>query len=61
MLMQFWQPNQIVSSSMNKDEGKAKELTLSGSLEVVNFAIQSIQYYGYFELRTLVIFLASCY
>nr|GMD66345.1 protein GAMETE EXPRESSED 2 [Ipomoea batatas] len=46
MLMQFWQPNQIVSSSMNKHEGKAKELTLSGSLEVVNFAIQSIQYYG---------------
>ncbi|CAH9065424.1 unnamed protein product [Cuscuta europaea] len=44
MLMKFWRPAQIVSSM--KDEGKTKELTLSGTLEEINFAIQSIQYFG---------------
>ncbi|VFQ64926.1 unnamed protein product [Cuscuta campestris] len=45
MQMQFWQPSQTLSS-MSKDDGKTKSLTLSGSLEAINFAIQSIQYFG---------------
>ncbi|XP_052190913.1 protein GAMETE EXPRESSED 2 isoform X2 [Diospyros lotus] len=45
MLMQVWQP--IWSElSVSRGEGKAKDLILQGRLEVINFALQSIQYLG---------------
>ncbi|CAK9170054.1 unnamed protein product [Ilex paraguariensis] len=45
MLMQFWQPmwNEL---SIEKRDGKAKDLILVGRLEVINFALQSVQYLG---------------
>lgn len=45
MVMQFWQPmwSEIVVSKGNE---KAKQLVLEGRLEVINFALQSIQYVG---------------
>ncbi|KAK4338873.1 hypothetical protein RND71_040335 [Anisodus tanguticus] len=45
MLMQFWQPTWSISS-MSKEVGKTTELTLTGCLEEINFAIQSLQYFG---------------
>ncbi|GAB2295199.1 hypothetical protein Dimus_029374 [Dionaea muscipula] len=45
MLMQFWQP--VWSSfSVTKENGGAKTLTLAGHKEVINIALQSIQYIG---------------
>lgn len=47
MLMQFWEPiwNGL---SVYKEDGGVNGLILEGSVEVINFALQSIQYYGYF-------------
>ncbi|XP_059280723.1 protein GAMETE EXPRESSED 2 isoform X1 [Lycium ferocissimum] len=45
LLMQFWQPTWSISS-MSKEVGKTTELTLTGCLEEINFAIQSLQYFG---------------
>ncbi|KAL3505706.1 hypothetical protein ACH5RR_031088 [Cinchona calisaya] len=45
MLMQFWQPL-WGELSVNKDIEKAKGLTLVGCLEVINSALQAIQYLG---------------
>ena len=46
MTMQFWQP--IWSElSVNIGDEKGKNLTIEGHLEVINFALQSIQYLGY--------------
>ncbi|KAL2464204.1 Protein GAMETE EXPRESSED 2 [Forsythia ovata] len=45
MSMQFWQPrwNEL---SISKDIGMDKEITLVGSVDAINFALQSIQYFG---------------
>ncbi|XP_061994150.1 protein GAMETE EXPRESSED 2 isoform X2 [Rosa rugosa] len=45
MLMQFWEPiwNGL---SVYKEDGGVKGLILQGSVEVINFALKSIQYYG---------------
>lgn len=48
MLMQFWQP-MWSELSVSKGDGNAKELKIEGRLEVINFALQSIQYLGYFS------------
>ncbi|KAH7842189.1 hypothetical protein Vadar_002493 [Vaccinium darrowii] len=45
MLMQFWQP-MWSELSVSKGDGKAKELKIEGRLEVINFALRSIQYVG---------------
>lgn len=47
MLMQFWEPiwNGL---SVYKEDGGVNGLILQGSVEAINFALQSIQYYGYF-------------
>lgn len=47
MLMQFWEPiwNGL---SVYKEDGGVNGLILQGSVEVINFALQSIQYYEYF-------------
>ncbi|KAE9455197.1 hypothetical protein C3L33_12904, partial [Rhododendron williamsianum] len=45
MLMQFWQP-MWSELSVSKGDGNAKELKIEGRLEVINFALQSIQYLG---------------
>ncbi|CAN4098029.1 unnamed protein product [Withania somnifera] len=45
MLMQFWKPAWSISST-SKEVGKTTELTLTGRLEEINFAIQSLQYFG---------------
>ncbi|XP_004298140.1 PREDICTED: protein GAMETE EXPRESSED 2-like [Fragaria vesca subsp. vesca] len=45
MLMQFWEPiwNGL---SVYKEDGGVNGLILQGSVEAINFALQSIQYYG---------------
>ncbi|KAL2229739.1 UNVERIFIED_CONTAM: Protein GAMETE EXPRESSED 2 [Sesamum indicum] len=43
--MQFWQPRRS-ELYVHKEAGTASELTLVGSLDAVNFALQSIQYFG---------------
>ncbi|KAF4355647.1 hypothetical protein F8388_013064, partial [Cannabis sativa] len=45
MLMQFW-PTTKTKLSLYKGDGEAKVLVLEGTVEVVNFALKSIQYYG---------------
>lgn len=47
MQMQFWQPmwNRL---SVNRGGEEAKDLILEGCMEVMNFALQSIQYLGYY-------------
>ncbi|XP_057957884.1 protein GAMETE EXPRESSED 2 [Malania oleifera] len=45
MLMQFWQ-SMWSGLSVKKGDGKAKDLILEGPVEVINFALQSIQYFG---------------
>ncbi|MCD7455627.1 hypothetical protein HAX54_028836 [Datura stramonium] len=45
MLMQFRQTAWSISST-TKEVGKTTELTLTGCLDEINFAIQSLQYYG---------------
>lgn len=49
MLLQFWEPiwNGL---SVYKEEGGVKGLILEGSVEVINFALQSVQYCGYYSL-----------
>lgn len=47
MLMQFWQP-MWSGLSVNRGGEEAKDLILEGSLEVINSALQAIQYLGYF-------------
>lgn len=45
MKMQFWQP--VWSElSVNVGDGNGKNLIIEGRLEVINFALQSIQYLG---------------
>ncbi|XP_062104334.1 protein GAMETE EXPRESSED 2 [Humulus lupulus] len=44
MLMQFWPTKNKLS--LYKGDGEAKGLVLEGTVEVVNFALKSIQYYG---------------
>lgn len=45
-MMQFWEP--IWSGFVvTKDGEEAKALTLSGYVDVINMALQSIQYLGY--------------
>lgn len=50
MLMQFWQP---MSSglSVNRGSEEAKDLILEGPMEVINSALQAIQYLGYYYLQ----------
>ncbi|KAK4425879.1 protein GAMETE EXPRESSED 2 [Sesamum alatum] len=43
--MQFWQPRRS-ELYVHKEAGTAGELTLVGSLDAINFALQSIQYFG---------------
>ncbi|GAA0141921.1 hypothetical protein LIER_02952 [Lithospermum erythrorhizon] len=45
MFLQFWQPifDELI---VNQDLGKSRLLTLVGSLEVINSALQTIQYFG---------------
>lgn len=45
MAMQFWQP-MWAELSVSKGGEKAKELILDGRLEVINYALQFIQYFG---------------
>ncbi|XP_050214709.1 protein GAMETE EXPRESSED 2 isoform X5 [Mercurialis annua] len=45
MLVQFWHPI-WEDFSVKKEDGDAKSLILQGSVEVINLAIQSIQYLG---------------
>ncbi|PQQ00224.1 hypothetical protein Pyn_26568 [Prunus yedoensis var. nudiflora] len=45
MLMQFWEPV-WTGLSVYKEDGEVKGLILEGNVEVINFALQSIQYYG---------------
>uniref|UniRef100_A0A3Q7EFT7 Uncharacterized protein n=1 Tax=Solanum lycopersicum TaxID=4081 RepID=A0A3Q7EFT7_SOLLC len=45
MIMQFWQPAWSISSTF-REVGKSTELTLTGCVEEINFAIQSLQYFG---------------
>lgn len=45
MLMQFWEPV-WTGISVYKEDGEVKGLILEGNVEVINFALQSIQYYG---------------
>nr|XP_009757468.1 PREDICTED: protein GAMETE EXPRESSED 2 [Nicotiana sylvestris] len=45
MLMQFWQPTWSIATISNK-VGETTELTLTGSLGEINFAIPSVQYFG---------------
>lgn len=47
MLMQFWQP-MWSGLSVNRGGEEVKDLILEGSLEVINSALQAIQYLGYF-------------
>lgn len=45
-LMQLWDPmwNEL---SVTKVEGRARNLSLTGHLEIINFALQSLKYLGY--------------
>ncbi|KAM3323929.1 protein GAMETE EXPRESSED 2 isoform X1 [Capsicum chacoense] len=45
MLMQFWKPAWSISST-SKEVGNTTELTLTGCVEEINFAIQSLKYFG---------------
>ncbi|ONI28226.1 hypothetical protein PRUPE_1G132400 [Prunus persica] len=45
MLMQFWEPV-WTGLSVYTEDGEVKGLILEGNVEVINFALQSIQYYG---------------
>ncbi|GMP76486.1 hypothetical protein CsSME_00033135 [Camellia sinensis var. sinensis] len=45
MQIQFWQP-MWSELSVRKGDGKATDLILEGCLEMINFALQSIQYLG---------------
>jgi hypothetical protein len=47
MLMQFWQP-MWSGLFVNRGGQEAKDLILEGCTEVINFALQSIQYLGYY-------------
>jgi hypothetical protein len=47
MLMQFWQP-MWSGLFVNRGGQEAKDLILEGCAEVINFALQSIQYLGYY-------------
>lgn len=48
MLMQFWEPVSTGLSVYTSD-GDTKGLILVGCVEVINFALQSIQYFGYYS------------
>ena len=50
MLMQFWQ-SLWSELSVNEGDENAKALILEGRLEVINFALKSIQYLGYCTTR----------
>ncbi|GAB4851307.1 hypothetical protein Ancab_039930 [Ancistrocladus abbreviatus] len=52
MLMQFWQPIWD-EFSVTKEVGKPNSLTLAGHVEMINIALQSIQYLGYFVKRSI--------
>ena len=45
MPMQFWPTRGKLS--VFKSDNEAKSLALEGTVEVVNFALKSIQYFGY--------------
>ncbi|XP_018632337.1 protein GAMETE EXPRESSED 2 isoform X5 [Nicotiana tomentosiformis] len=45
MLMQFWKPSWSIATISN-EVGETTELTLTGSLGEINFAIQLVQYFG---------------
>jgi hypothetical protein len=47
MLMQFWQP-MWSGLFVNRGGQEAKDLILEGCTEVINFALQLIQYLGYY-------------
>lgn len=51
MLMQFW-PIRSKLSAYNGD-GEMKSLVLQGTVEAVDFALKSIQYFGYHLPREL--------
>lgn len=44
MLMQFWSP--FNGLAVHRGDEEAKALVLEGTVEVVNFALRSIQYFG---------------
>ncbi|XP_047312347.1 protein GAMETE EXPRESSED 2 isoform X1 [Impatiens glandulifera] len=46
ILVQFWKTMWDELCLMNNGDGDSKELTIMGRLEVVNYALQSIQYLG---------------
>ena len=48
MLMQLWPIRSRLS--VYKGDGEAKGLVLEGTVQVVNFALKSIQYFGYYLL-----------
>lgn len=50
MMMQFWQPTWS-GLAVRIGDGDQKELIIEGSVEVVNLALQSIQYLGYCHLN----------
>jgi hypothetical protein len=47
MLMQLWQP-MWSGLFVNRGGQEEKDLILEGCAEVINFALQSIQYLGYY-------------
>lgn len=48
MLMQFWSP--WSGFSIYRGDEEANGLVMEGTVEVVNFALKSIQYFGYYLL-----------
>lgn len=44
MLMQFWPP--FSGLSVHRGDEEANDLVLEGTVEVVNFALKSILYFG---------------
>lgn len=58
LLMQFWDP--IWGKFLVKrEDNEAKSLTLEGCVDVMNLALQSIQYLGYYLLILLFTFMKS--
>ncbi|XP_044498159.1 protein GAMETE EXPRESSED 2-like isoform X2 [Mangifera indica] len=46
LLMQFWQPSMWSGLSVRNGNETVKDLILEGSIDVINFTLQSIQYLG---------------
>lgn len=55
MLMQFWPIRGKLS--VFKSDTEVKGLVLEGTVEVVNFALKSIQYFGYKLLKSPFIYI----